>query len=72
MTTFVPSNSIEQNRIEPIRDFKWCLKRGGEVQCDWKGVSYCCFGCTCPAPGKEPCMVIVQADPAEVNAQTGK
>ncbi len=29
MATFVPSNSIEQNRFQSISDFKWCMKRGG-------------------------------------------
>ena len=72
MSAFVPTNSIEQNRFESISDFKWCMKRGGEVQFDWKGVSYCCFGCICPAPGKKPRMAIARAGSAEVNAQTEK
>ncbi len=72
MSAFVPPNSIEQNRFESISDFKWCMERGGEVQFDWKGVSYCCFGYICPAPGKKPRMAIAQAGSAEVNAQTEK
>lgn len=72
MSAFVPSNSIEQNRFESISDFKWCMKRGGEVQFDWKGVSYCCFGCVCPAPGQAPRMVIAQAGSVEVNTRTEK
>ncbi len=38
-------NSLEDNRFKSISDFKWCMARGGEVQFDWKGVSYSCFGC---------------------------
>ena len=72
MATFVPSNSVEQNRFQSISDFTWRMKRGGEVQFDWKGVSYCCFGCVRPAPGQAPRMVICQAGSVEVNAQTEK
>ncbi len=33
-------NSLEDNRFKSVSDFKWCMARGGEVQFDWKGVSY--------------------------------
>ena len=70
MATIVPTNSFEQNRFQSISDFKWCMKRGGEVQFEWKGVMYCCFGCIPPAEGERPRMVIAQAGSAEVNART--
>lgn len=72
MGTVVGTNSLEDNRFKTISDFKWCMKRGGEVQFNWKGVSYCCFGCVCPSSGQEPRMVICQASSAEVNARTEK
>lgn len=70
MGTIIGPNSLEENRFKSISDFRWCMNRGGEVQFDWKGVSYCCFGCVCPAPGKTPRMVISQAGSAEVNTKT--
>ena len=72
MSTMVGTNSLEDNRFKSINDFKWCMKRGGEVQFDWKGVSYCCFGCVCPSPGQKPRMVICQAGSIEVNTRTEK
>ena len=60
----------EAYRFESISDFKQSMYRGSETQFDWKGVSYCCFGSVCPAPGKEPRMVIAQAGPPEVSART--
>ena len=63
-------NSLEDNRFKTISDFKWCMKHGGEVQFEWKGVSYCCFGCVCQTPGAEPRMIISQAGSAEVNRLT--
>lgn len=72
MSTLVGTNSLEDNRFKTISDFKWCMKRGGEVQFDWKGVSYCCFGCVRQNPGQAPRMVICQAGTAEVNARTEK
>jgi len=72
MKTLVGPNSFEDNRFKTISDFKWCLNRGGEVQFDWKGVSYCCFGRVCPSPGAQPRMVISQAGSVEVNTLTEK
>lgn len=72
MGNIIRSNSLEENRFKTIRDFKWCMDRGGEVQFDWKGISYCCFGCVCPALGKAPRMVIARAGSVEVNACTEK
>lgn len=72
MSTVVGTNSLEDNRFKSINDFKWCMKRGGEVQFDWKGISYCCFGYVCPSPGQEPRMVICQAGSVEVNTRTEK
>ena len=72
MATWVGSNSFEDNRFKTISDFKWCMKRGGEVQFEWNGVMYCCFGCIQPLPGMEPRTVICQAGTAEVNARTEK
>jgi len=72
MATLVPSNSMEQNRFKSISDFKWCMERGGEVQFEWKGIMYCCFGCVSPSPGTEPRMIISQAGSVEVNTRTEK
>ncbi len=33
-------NSLEENRFKSISDFKWCMKRNGEVQFRWKGILY--------------------------------
>lgn len=70
MSHDVGVNSLEDNRFKTISDFKWCMNHGGEVQFDWKGVSYCCFGCVCQIPGAEPRMIISQAGTAEVNRCT--
>ena len=70
MSHDVGVNSLEDNRFKTISDFKWCMNHGGEVQFDWKGVSYCCFGCVCQIPGAEPRMIISQAGTAEVNRRT--
>lgn len=72
MAPFIGINSIEENRFKSISDFKWCMKRGGEVQFDWKGVSYCCFGCVSKALEESPRMLISQAGSAEVNHRTEK
>lgn len=72
MTRPVGMNTYEDDRFKSISDFKWCMKRGGEVQFEWEGISYCCFGCICPAPGQAPRMVIAQAGSAEVNSKTEK
>lgn len=70
MINYIPANSFEQDQFSSISDFKWCMKRGGEVQFEWNGVMYCCFGAISPAPGAAPRMVIAQAGSKEVNAQT--
>ena len=72
MDTTARTHIYEDDHFESISDFKFCMKRGGEVQFDWKGVSYCCFGCVCPAPGETPRMLISQAGSVEVNTQTEK
>lgn len=72
MATLVGTNSFEEDRFKTISDFKWCMRRGGEVQFEWKGVMYCCFGCVPPSPGAKPRMVISQAGSAEVNTRTEK
>ena len=61
----------EAYRFKTISDFKWSMKCGSEIQFDWKGISYCCYGTVCPAPGQKSRMVIAQAGSAEVLAQTG-
>lgn len=65
-------NSVEENRFKTISDFKWCMKRGGEVQFVWKDTTYCCFGNVLPAGGRTPRMVIAQAGSVEVNRRTEK
>lgn len=54
MKTIVPANTFEDDRFKTISDFKWCMKRGGEVQFEWNGVMYCCFGCVSPVAGTAP------------------
>lgn len=68
----IPENTPEQNRFTSISDFKWCMRCGGEVQFEWNGVMYCCFGCIEPSPGAQACMVIAQAGSVEVNLRTEK
>ena len=72
MSSVVRANTLDDNRFVSISDFKWCMKRGGEVQFEWKGVAYCCFGCVCQAPGMKPRMVISQSGTVEVNRRTEK
>ncbi len=72
MTNVVPFNNLEEDHFESISDFKWCMNRGGEVQFEWDGIEYCCFGCLSSTPGTKPRMVIAQAGSAEINARTEK
>ena len=72
MKTMVPSNTFEDDRFKTISDFKWCMKRGGEVQFEWNNTMYCCFGRVVPTAGTAPKMLICQAGSAEVNARTEK
>lgn len=70
MAAWVGTNSFEENRFKTIDDFRQCMHRGGEVNFEWKGIQYCCFGCVEPSPGAETRMVIAQAGSAEVNLRT--
>ena len=72
MATWAGMNSFEDNRFKTISDFKQCMRRGGEVQFEWNGVMYCCFGCIEPSPGAKMRMVIAQAGSIEVNLRTEK
>jgi len=40
MNIFVGTNSFEDNRFKSISDFRQCVNRGGEVEFEWKGLSY--------------------------------
>lgn len=42
--TIIQSNTPEQNRFTSISDFKWCLKRGGEILFTWNSTEYGIFG----------------------------
>ena len=55
------TNSFEDNQFKTISDFKQCMRRDGEVQFEWNGMLYCCFGCISPAADAMPKMVICQA-----------
>lgn len=72
MAALVGTNSFEDNRFKTISDFKQCMRRGGEVQFEWNGVMYCCFGCITPSPDAEPRMVIAQVGSVEENHRTEK
>ena len=72
LKTMVPSNTFEDDRFKTISDFKWCMKRGGEVQFEWNNIMYCCFGRVVPTAGTAPKMLICQAGSAEINARTEK
>ena len=37
--TVIHSNP-EENKFETISDFKWCIKRGGEVEFEWNNKDY--------------------------------
>ena len=39
-STIVPANTPEQNRFKTIRDFKDCIRWGGEVEFSWNGIIY--------------------------------
>ncbi len=55
------SNTPEQNRFTTISDFKWCLKRGGEIEFEWKNKVYCAFGKLQKTPDSEIQMCISEA-----------
>ena len=38
--TTVPANTPEQNRFTSIGDFKTCMRYGGEVELEWKGIHF--------------------------------
>ena len=57
MKTVIPTNTFEDNRFKTISDFKQCMRCGGEVQFEWNGVMYCCFGCISPTADAAPKMV---------------
>ena len=66
----IRNNSLEENRFKSISDFKDCMNRGGEVEFEWKGILYCCFGNIRIGPDRQRKMVIGQAGSVEVNTQT--
>ncbi len=35
--------TLEENRFKTISDFKWCVKRGGEFEIEWKGKTFAIF-----------------------------
>ncbi len=72
MATWVGTNSFEENRFKTISDFKQCMRRGGEVQFEWNGVMYCCFGSIEVPTETRTRMAIAQSGSAEVNARTEK
>lgn len=40
MHKMIGMNSFDDNRFKTISDFKWCVDHGGEVEFEWKGLSY--------------------------------
>lgn len=70
MDSILPLCDPEAYRFHSIIEFQDCMRRGGEVEFEWNGVMYGCFGCVAPTPGAEPRMVIAQSGSAEVNART--
>lgn len=40
MHKMIGMNSFDDNRFKTISDFKWCVNHGGEVEFEWKGLSY--------------------------------
>ena len=72
MAAWVGTNSFEENRFKTISDFKQCMRRGGEVEFEWNGIMYCCFGCIPSDSGSASKMVIAQAGSIEVNTRTKK
>lgn len=63
MSDLVIFQTPETNRFTSISDFKMCMRQGGEVQFEWKGIDYCCFGCLCQNPSEEPRMMISRSGP---------
>ena len=72
MISWVGTNSFEDNRFKTISDFKQCMRRGGEVEFEWNGVMYCCFGCVEDPDSGRTRMLISQAGSVEVNTRTEK
>lgn len=70
MSNYIIFQDPERNRFKTIGDFKMCMRQGGEVQFEWKGIDYCCFGCLCQKPGDKPRMMISQAGPEEETSLT--
>lgn len=33
-------NTLEDNRFKSIEDFKLCMRSGGEVELEWKGIHF--------------------------------
>ena len=70
MISWVGTNSFEDNRFKTIADFAQCMWRGGEVEFEWNGVMYCCFGCVEDTDSGRTRMLISQAGSIEVNTLT--
>ena len=54
------TNSLEDNRFKTISDFKWCVNCGGEVQFEWKGLTYGVWPKMRKMPGAPLQMLISQ------------
>ena len=54
------TNSLEDNRFKTISDFKWCVNCGGEVQFEWKGLTYGVWPKMRKMPGARLQMLISQ------------
>lgn len=68
----IPENTPEQNRFTSISDFKWCMRCGGEVQFEWNGVMYCCFGYISRPHDKLAKMLIARSGDIEDSLSTEK
>ena len=51
---------LEENRFKTISDFKWCVKRGGEIEIEWNGKTFAIFSKIKKAPSSPIQIMISQ------------
>lgn len=51
---------LEENRFKTISDFKWCVKRGGEFEIEWKGKTFAIFSKMKKSPSSPMQIMISQ------------
>lgn len=62
MSSFVRTNSFEENRFKTISDFKWSLICGGEVTFEWNGILYGAYRDGEYGHSEEYCICLINGD----------